>query len=109
MSNVDFDKLFDTLKEEITNLALKTFKEYKNEAKKDASDIMDKLKDNLKDWTQQVAKGEMSKKDLEFLLLGQKEVIEMNALKQVGLSMIKIDQFQHSLLKLIADTVSKLI
>lgn len=109
MANIDFQIIFDRLKEEVTNLALSSVKKYKNEAQSDAFQLMEQMKENLKTWTLQLASGELSKKDYEFLILGQKELIEMNALKQAGLSLIKAEELKKNILNLIINTVIGLI
>jgi len=109
MANIDFEEVLVNLKEEVTKLALTTFKSYKDEAKTDALKLVDEIKDNLQTWTIQLADGQLSKKDFEDLVLGQKEVIEINALKQAGLAMIKVDGFRDSLFGAIIKTVSGLI
>jgi len=82
MANIDFKKLFDTLIEGAKELASSAFAEQKKEAQADALKLLDKVKDNLKTWTQQLSDGKQSKEDFEFLVLSQKDLIEMNALKQ---------------------------
>ncbi len=109
MANIDFHVVLDKLKEEVTNLALFTVKNYKNEAKRDALNLLEGMKENLKTWTLQLAEGKLSKKDFEYLILGQKELIEMNALKQAGLSLVKADEFKNKLLNLVINTVVGLI
>jgi hypothetical protein len=109
MANIDFQGVLDKLKDEVTNLALSTVKKYKNEAKADALNLLEEMKENLKTWTLLLAEGKLSKKDYEYLVLGQKELIEMNALKQAGLSLIKADEFKNNLLNLVINTVIGLI
>jgi hypothetical protein len=109
MAAVNFSQVFDKLKEEVTALALSTVKNYKNQAKKDALKLIEDMKKNLETWTLQLAEGKLSKTDFEYLVLGQKELIAMNALKQAGLSLIKADEFKNSLLNLVVNTVIGLI
>jgi hypothetical protein len=109
MANLDFQNLVETLKTEVTNLALSTVNNYKNEATADALNMLNMMKENLSTWTMELADGKMSTKDFEFLVLGQKELIEMNALKQAGLAMIQVDEFKNSILNLIIKTVIGLI
>lgn len=109
MANIDFHVVLDKLKEEVTNIALSTVKNYKNEAKRDALNLQEEMKGNLKTWTLQFAEGNLSKEDFEYLVLGQKEVIEMNALKQAVLSLVKADEFKNKLLNLVIKTVVGLI
>ena len=109
MSAINFQEIFKELKDEAVKLALSTFKEYKDAAKTDAVDLIESLKDNLENWTVQLAEGKLSKADFEFLVLAQKELIEMNALKQAGLALIKADEFKNGLLNLVVKTVVGLI
>ena len=109
MAPVNFQQIIETLKTEVVKLALATFQNYKNEAKADALKLLDDLKQNLENWTSQLVSGELSKEDFEFLVLAQKELIEMNALKQAGLALIKADEFKNSLLNLITNTILGLI
>jgi len=109
MANLDFQNLVETLKTEVTNLALSTVNNYKSEATADALNMLNMMKENLSTWTMELADGKMSTKDFEFLVLGQKELIEMNALKQAGLAMIQVDEFKNSILNLIIKTVIGLI
>jgi len=105
MPNENFQPILDKLQSEVTNLALVTFQNYKNEAKTDALKLLDDMKENLKTWTLQLANGELSKDDFEFLVLAQKELIEMHALKQAGISLIQTDEFKNSLLNLLTKTI----
>ena len=109
MANLDFQNVVETLKTEVTNLALSTVNNYKSEATADALNMLNMMKENLSTWTMELADGKMSTKDFEFLVLGQKELIEMNALKQAGLAMIQVDEFKNSILNLIIKTVIGLI
>lgn len=106
---MDFQKLFDRLKDEVIKLASSSLKSYKKEAQNDALRIVEELKGNLETWTMQMAAGELSAKDFEFLVLAQKELIEMTALKLKGLAKIKIDEFKTGLLNCIINTVTGLI
>ena len=105
MPNENFQPILDKLQSEVTNLALVTFQNYKNEAKTDALKLLDDMKENLKTWTLQLANSELSKDDFEFLVLAQKELIEMHALKQAGISLIQTDEFKNSLLNLFTKTI----
>ncbi len=109
MPNDIFKPILEALKTKVTELAIATFKDYKEAAKTDALSLLDQLKHNLENWTIQLASGELSKADFEFLVLAQKELIEMNALKQAGLAMIKADEFKAGLLDIITSTVFSLI
>lgn len=105
MTNPDFQDLVNKLKEEIKELAAATFKNYKKEAINDGLNLLKNMEENLKTWTIMLVDGKLSPKDYEFLVLGQQELIEMNALKNTGIALIKIDQFKNSLLNLVINSV----
>lgn len=109
MTNEEFQLIIDKLKDEVIKLAIATFNNYKNEAQADALKLIEEMKENIKTWTFQLAGGEISKDDFEFLLLAQKELVEMKALKQAGISLIKADEFKNSLINLLAKTIIGLI
>lgn len=109
MTNEDFQLIIDKLRDEVIKLAMATFNDYKNEAKADALKLIEEMKVKLKKWTLQLANGELSKDDFEFLVLGQKELVEMKALKQAGVALIKADEFKNSLLNLVTKTIIGLI
>jgi hypothetical protein len=109
MANIDFDSVLNTLKDEVTSLAVTTFKNYKKEVKKDGLAILDDLKDNLKNWTLQLSNGALSKDDFEFLVLAQKDLLKINALKRAGISLVEADKFKAKLLGIVVNTIVGLI
>lgn len=109
MPAINFQEIFNELKDEAVKLGLSTLNAYKAQAKTDAINLLENLKTNLENWTVQLAEGKLSKSDFEFLVLAQKELIEMNALKQAGLALIKVDEFKNSLLNLVAKTIIGLL
>lgn len=109
MATFDFQLLFDQLKKELSKIAITSVQQHKKEAESDALNLLENLKQNLQAWTFQLASGELSKEDFEFLVLGQKELVEMNILKQKGMALIKLDELKISLMKQIINTIMGLI
>lgn len=109
MKDIDFQSLLKSLEVEISKLALNSFKKYKKEVIDDSMDFLDKIKANLKIWTQQLASGELSNDDYKFLMLGQKDLIKMNALKRAGITLIEGDRFKNNLLDIVIKTVTGLL
>jgi hypothetical protein len=105
MADIDFQKSFSKLRKDVENFASSAVRQYGNEAKADALELVEDMKENLKTWTLQLADNKLSKKDYQYLVLGQKELIEMNALKQTGLSLIKVNEFKHSLFNVITNSL----
>jgi uncharacterized protein (DUF305 family) len=109
MATIDFESLLKNLEDEISSLAVSTVKDYADQAKKDGKNMIETLKTDLQNWGQQVIDGKLSKDDLEFLVMSKKELIQMNALKQAGLALVKIDEFKNSVLTLIVNGLTALI
>lgn len=102
---MDYQAVLVTLKDGVTNLATTNVQNYLNEAKADGLKMVDSLKADIQTWGQELAAGKMSANDVEFLVMAKKELIQMNALKQVGLGQVKVDEFKNSILYLIVKTL----
>ncbi|MDD3489433.1 MAG: hypothetical protein PHR62_06085 [Paludibacter sp.] len=109
MANIDFNAVIETLKNEVGKLALDTIDNYAEAAKADGLKLLKSLENDIKTWGIQLVEGKLAADDVEFLIMGKKEIIEMNALKQAGLGMVKADEFKNSLLQLVVKTVIGLI
>ncbi len=109
MATIDFESLLKNLKDNIGSLAVSTVKEYADQAKTDGLNMIETLKTDIQNWSQQVIEGKLSKDDLEFLVMSKKELIQMNALKQAGLALVKIDEFKNGVLTLIVNGLIALI
>jgi F0F1-type ATP synthase membrane subunit b/b' len=91
MATFDFQTLFDQLKKEVSSLAVSSVKEFKKEAEADGQNLLESLKQNLQNWTVELATGEIS----------------MNILKQKGMALIDLDKLKISLInQLIKTTLS---
>ena len=102
---INFDDLFQQLKDGITGLAKSTVKKYVNEAKDDGKSLLESMKDKLQRWTKLLINGDLTTSDFEWLVNSQKDLVQMTALKQAGLAAIRIDQFKNSVLNLVVDTI----
>ena len=108
MGSMDYQAVLVTLKDGVTDLATTNVHSYLNEAKADGLKLVDSLKTDIHNWGLELAAGKMSANDVEFLVMAKKELIQMNALKQVGLGQVKVDEFKNSILRLIVKTLVNL-
>ena len=46
---------------------------------------------------------------IEFLVKGKQDLAEMEALKQAGLALVRVDQFRNSLVDLVIGTTIKML
>jgi hypothetical protein len=107
--SVDFANVLNTLKNGVITLAEKDLKDYVASATKDGQAVLDTLQDDLKNWTQELVSGQLSEDDFKDLVLGQKDELEMVALKEAGLAEIQVDQFKIDVFNLITTTICALI
>lgn len=106
MSTINFDQLYESLKNGVESVAKDSLQDYYNEAKSDGQRALTNLKENLKQWALEVENGDMSADDLVFLLKGEEALNEMIALKQAGLASVHIDQFRNGLVNMIINTLT---
>lgn len=103
----NFNDFIVTLKSDLLDFAKENLEEYKDELLKDGTQFVEKTKSDLERWTDGLASGALSPKDFEFLLKGKKDLAEMEALKQLGLSKIRITKIFNSLTNVIAGSAIK--
>lgn len=103
----DFKDFWENLKEGLKELASKNWKEFKEAAEEDGKAFFDKIKEDLQRWTKLLAQGDLTQDDIEWLVTGKKDLAEMEALKQAGLALVRIERFQNALISLVIDTTFK--
>jgi hypothetical protein len=106
---MDFSKIFDKLLNDIAALAKSTVKSYSEAAVKDGKQFLQESEEKLKRWTLLLASKQLTTEDFEWLVMSQKDLAQMEALKQSGLALSRIDAFRMSMLNLIIDTVFSII
>jgi hypothetical protein len=106
---IDIKAILSQLENGIVDLAKSTLKEHVSQATKDGKDLLLLIKDDLIRWTEELANGEITKAEFELLLIGQKDLVKMTALKQTGLTLARIDEFKTGIFNLIIETVTGLI
>lgn len=102
-----FNDFVSTLKNDLLDFAKVNYEEYKNELLKDGTHFIEKAKSDLERWTEGLASGALSKADFEFLLKGKKDLAQMEALKQLGLSKIRITKITNGIIDVIAGSAFK--
>ncbi len=103
-----FDEFLKTLKTELVEFAEYSWKIYKTAAVKDGKAFLEKSKADLERWTKMLAKGELTRDDFEWLVVGKKDLAELEALKQKGLAKVALDRFVNGLIDTIVSTAFKI-
>jgi len=102
-----FNEFVSTLKNDLLDFAKENLEEYKDEILKDGILFIEKAKSDLERWTEGLASGALSKADFEFLLKGKKDLAQMEALKQLGLSKIRITKITNGIIDVVAGSAFK--
>ena len=102
-----FNDFVSTLKSDLLDFAKLNYEEYKDELLKDGTIFIEKAKSDLERWTDGLASGALSKDDFEFLLKGKKDLAQMEALKQLGLSKIRITKITNGIIDVVVGSAVK--
>lgn len=102
-----FNDFVSTLKSDLLEFAKENLDEYKDEILKDGNAFIERTREDLIRWTEGLAAGALSKADLEFLLKGKKDLAQMEALKQLGLSKIRISKITNSIIDVVVGSAVK--
>lgn len=102
-----FNEFISTVKDDLLDFAKENLNEYKDELLKDGNAFIKKAKKDLERWTEGLASGALSQADFEFLLKGKKDLAEMEALKQLGLSKIKVNKITDGVIGVVIGSAFK--
>lgn len=102
---IDFNSIWQTLKQDIAGIAERDFRKYAIAATSDGYEMVNKMQADLESWITELAAGSISKSDFADLVAGQKDELKMELLEKAGLSEILVDQFKQDICNLITNTV----
>lgn len=105
----DFDEFLKTLKHDLGDLAHHFGDDVKTELINDGRSFAVKSKRDLERWMKELVNGSLTKDDFEWLVKGKKDLAEMEALKQAGLTRARIDKYRNALLDTVISSAFKLI
>ena len=102
-----FNDFVSTFKNDLLDFAKENFDEYKEELLKDGNSFLEKSKSDIQRWAEGLASGALSPADFEFLLKGKKDLAQMEALKQIGLSKIRISKISNGIIDVVVGSAIK--
>ena len=105
MANIDIGSIVRSVEDQSKALAEKLFKQYTHQAVSDVKDFLERSKNDLKRWVEELARGDMDKDEFQSLVKGQADLAEMRALKQAGLAAVQIDTFTNGVLDIVVSAV----
>jgi hypothetical protein len=106
---LNFENLVNEVMNEITALAREKLGGLVNEAKEDARSFLKGTEEDFKRWFTLLKDGKLTRDDFIWLSKSKKDLIEMFALKQAGLSQVKMQQFANNLLDILLGSAFKLL
>lgn len=104
---LNFDTLLQTLREDLSNLALDFGEDLIDDLVDAGCKMAENSRKNLQRWSEQLANGELSEEDFRFLLDSQKDLLELEALKQKGLAQADLDRLKNAVVDTIVGSVRK--
>lgn len=102
-----FDAFFDIVKEGIPDIAKDIIGDFKDQAIDDAKTFLEDTKEDLERWTKLFAVGQLNKDEFAFLVQSQKDLFDLHALKQAGLTLITAQKFRDAVINLVISAASK--
>ena len=95
---MNFEDLFNDLKEEIITEAKEKFGEQGKDIIVDMEEYLTHSKEKLKKWTLLFADGNIDKEELAWLLQSQKDLLILKTLQNAGISKISIGHFKNKVI-----------
>lgn len=99
-----FDDFITALETNLADYARSSFAAWRDAATSDGEDFVAQTRDDLERWTQELAAGQIDEDEFMWLIGCKKDLAELLALKQKGLSEAKLDEFFHGLTGVITNT-----
>ena len=101
------DDFFGTVVSGSKGLAEQTLQGFVAQAKDDTRNFLAQSKQQLQQWTTQLALGQLSKMEFEVLVGGLKDLAALRALTQAGIAAADIQRFRDALITLVIDAAFK--
>jgi len=104
-----FNDFLKILKTDLTEIAKNFGGDIKNELVGDGQAFAQKCREDLERWTALLAEGSLTKEDFAYLVEAKKDLAEMEALKQKGLTEAKIDKLKAAVLNSVVGSALKVL
>ena len=101
---MDFNQIFNDIKNQLGPLAEQSLKEFAGQGKQDAEAFLQQSRANLAKWMQQLAAGEIDQDEFTWLVESQKAAAEMTALQAANAGTVRIEQFRDSVFSVVVNT-----
>lgn len=96
-----FDEFAGAVKSGAKVIGKDLFREFQAQAVDDAREFLKRTEVELRQWTAQLARQELTPAEFEDLVRGQKDLAELHALTQKGIALAKLERFRRQLIDLV--------
>ncbi|SHE76890.1 hypothetical protein SAMN02745206_00790 [Desulfacinum infernum DSM 9756] len=100
----DFDRYLETLKDELTRMVREHWADWGEEALKSGDRFLRDVEGDLRRWTALLVERRLTEEEFRFLVESKKDLLELAALKEAGLSAIRLEQFRNGVVNLAVST-----
>lgn len=98
-----WDDFVKAVRAGVSSLATGALKNYLTQLQTDAEDYLKQSEDQLKRWTQALAKGYLSKEEFDSLVMGRADLAKLKALTDAGIAMSTLKKLRNDLIDLVID------
>ena len=102
---MNFDNVFETIKDGVAELAKNAISAFANDAKTDLLEFLKDARKDLERWSKLLAQGQLTRDEFEFLVGAKATNAKMLTLSAKGIAKTKIKHLRDSLKDLIINTV----
>ena len=95
------DDIKDQIAQQTVTLAKTLVKGFVNQAVQDSQAFLQQTESDISTWLQDLRQGDITQKNFESLVRGEKDLAEMRALKQAGLEQVAIDTFVNGFIQIV--------
>jgi hypothetical protein len=101
---VNFNKVFDDIKDQVGGLAERDLKDFSSQGKQDGEAFLTQSRDKLEKWMQLLANKKIDEDEFRWLVESQKAAAQMEALRNANAGTMQIEKFRDSLLQIVVKT-----
>lgn len=105
----DIDTLWKILKAELLDMVAGTGEEMARALLADGRAFLDDTREDLQRWLNLLEEGRISRDEFEYLVGARKDLLQMEALKQLGLARARIDELRRAVIDAVAGAAVRLI
>ena len=101
----NLDNFFNEVLAEFRILAQEMFRDFEKQAKDDAEDFLNKIRDDLQRWADLLAKKQITEQDFSDFINAKKSLAKMHRLTQEGVMLARLEKFRLSIVNILIDKI----